>query len=566
MLSFLEPFHLEAYANACAEKCGVTVRWDEPGSVPRTNGKIIYLPTLTNTATQEDVEDLLFFLKHEVSHIEYTDFEWWNTQSMKGILGFVCNLLDDNRIDYLNDSKYNGDRQRQNLHAERYAKKITAVITKGDKAKLKIAPLFMWDADCRPLHPNYSYVSDAFKGITDKGVWEQYAKLEKYSDRLAELRTLPNGGNEPLLSLARDICNELFPQEKEEKEELKQQEEVSEDDVKEGGKTEEEGACIVPASDSVDRLIDVLAEEVMKQLQGEDHLKAHRTGMHLIHRIESGGWIMPTKDDYVVTKTWPTTTPAYTYFNKINVQSFITSNAKPLASKLRHHLLIQSKGRYEYGTKTGKLHTGSLHRLISAKGTEQEKRVFRKHHTSDVLDSAISLLVDCSGSMSGSKFEMACAGAAAMAEALKPLHIPFTILGFTCDHSDRNLIHIFNAWGENVTAVNLLHRFEVASSMLYDNADGDAIMWASRDLQCRQEKRKILIVLSDGSPSGRLASGNLTGHTKNVISEIESKKLHEIYGVGIMDNNVKMYYTNNCVISTSDDIASSILSIIKRSV
>jgi cobalamin biosynthesis protein CobT len=168
--------------------------------------------------------------------------------------------------------------------------------------------------------------------------------------------------------------------------------------------------------------------------------------------------------------------------------------------------------------------------------------------------------------MSGSKFETACASAAALALALKPLHISYNVLGFTndCERNEDPIVWVFNDWQENVAQSELVKRFGVASSALWNNSDGDAVAWAHNYLVPRKEKRKILIVLSDGSPAGRSWAGDISSYTKKVTTSIEDKKLVELYGIGIMDTNVKMYYKNNVVIQDTNALAPAILSIIDK--
>jgi len=97
---------LESYVSACAEKSGVKVIWDEPNSVPRTDGHRMYLPRLTSKTTEDFVLKLKYYIKHETSHIVHTNFDWFAKKGVKGLLQLICNMLEDNRIDYLNDMEY----------------------------------------------------------------------------------------------------------------------------------------------------------------------------------------------------------------------------------------------------------------------------------------------------------------------------------------------------------------------------------------------------------------------------------------------------------------------------
>jgi cobalamin biosynthesis protein CobT len=239
-----------------------------------------------------------------------------------------------------------------------------------------------------------------------------------------------------------------------------------------------------------------------------------------------GSYTIPKSDEYYVLRFPQLHHSLRGYgtgmLRKEGVSGYITSNAKPLANKLRMSLQTRSRDRYEYGQRRGKLHNGSLHRLMH----EDKAKVFRKRVVSDTLDTAVCLLVDCSGSMSGYKFDMACCGAGALAEALKPLNIPFTTLGFTnhADKKDAPMIWVFNDFGERVNSTELVNRFAIASGVLWENTDGDAIVYAHAQLAKRKEKRKVLIVLSDGMPAGRTWAGDAQSYTKDVISNAEKQE------------------------------------------
>ena len=294
-----------------------------------------------------------------------------------------------------------------------------------------------------------------------------------------------------------------------------------------------------------------------------------RSGSHLEHEVTEGDYLIPMPKEYIVNNfplkgEFSRYTGGMSGFSKRKVNDAITSNAKPLANKLRIKLQTQSKGRYEYGQKRGKLHNGSLHKLMTD-NTAASERIFRTHKVSDVTDTAVSLLVDCSGSMFMRKFELACVAAGALAEALKPLHIAYNVLGFTNHyHGDNPIIWNFSKFGENVPLPTLVERFDTASNCLWENTDGDALVYAYHMLAQRKEHRKVLLVMSDGGPSGRGFAGDIIAYTHKVAKLIDSKC--DLYGIGIMDSNVKKYYRNNVVVNDPDELAHNVLSIIQRSI
>ena len=568
MTTYLDTVHFDAYVHGCAARCGVSVVWDKAGSVPRTDGRTLWLPHITSKDTPDYLVNLRYFVKHETSHVVHTDFDYWKEQGCRGLLHFICNILEDNRIDFLNDAEFAGDVRLSNEWAHVYLDKLKSLTGEANEEQILLAPLFAWETHHRAWMGEWVDVGNYSRSMLDEEGKERYRKLIEgnYGERLEALRTSDKGATDDLLSLARDILTDIYGEDADKYQQKGEQSDGKGEGKGKGKGEKSEKGSGEAASDDEDRIITV--DKLSAEL-GADHFKPSRTGIHLEHDVTYGSYTVPAAKDYKVYR-WPLRDAPGSaregYFDKGEVSAIIDKEAKPLSNKLRIKLQVRSKGHYEYGVKSGKLHTGSLHRLVSARGTAAESRVFRRHVTTDTLDTAVSLLVDCSGSMSGTKFETACAAAASMAMALKPLHITYNVLGFTNDYykNEAPIVWVFNDWQENVNQRTLVDRFAHASSCLWNNSDGDAIAWAHNYIAQRKEKRRILIVLSDGSPAGREWAGDISSYTKKVTTSIEERKHVELYGIGILDNNVKKYYKNNVVLNDVNALAPTILSILDK--
>jgi cobalamin biosynthesis protein CobT len=515
-----------------------------------------------------------YYVKHETSHVQYSDFGVLNKYKPVGLLALINNLIEDHRIDYVNDSQYMGDAITSNnywvLYTDDIVKRIVSTDTELAEQQRVVLPLFVWDAALRTWITNASETRDVMANMQDDDGIDKLHKLEKYTDELLVLRadTALDVG-ERVYDLAVRILADLF--------DGKAEDYSDEGDEKgEGGSGKGKGKGDKGGDDSgdsegtggsdEDKLVNV--EKLIKAI-GHEH-KPSRTGIHLVMSGADldGAYTIPHKDEYVIIH-FPElhrVVRGHTgYMKDDRVSKYITSNSKPLANQLRMRLQTRSRDRYEYGLKRGKLHTGSLHKLLSG-DTDASTRVFRKRIVSDTLDTAVTLLVDCSGSMSGNKFEMACSGAGAMAEALKPLNIAFNVLGFTnVEGNDEPMIWVFNDFGERVSTPELVSRFKTASGCLWENTDGDALAYAAYVLSLRREKRKVLLVLSDGSPAGRDSHGDITAYTARVVKDIEASGV-DVYGIGILDDNVRHFYKKHEVVNNVDNLSSTILSVLDRSI
>ena len=91
-----------------------------------------------------------------------------------------------------------------------------------------------------------------------------------------------------------------------------------------------------------------------------------------------------------------------------------------------------------------------------------------------------------------------------------------------------------------------------------ENVDCEALIWAFNRIQRRQEKRKILIVISDGAPvdDSTLSAnpGNyLENHLRESIVRIEEKTDIDLIAIGI-GHDVSRYYNNAITIMDVDQL------------
>lgn len=559
-MNYLDVVNFEAYVAGCAVNSKVVVLWDNPDTTPRTNGTTIWLPRLTSVTSNEWLTRIRYFVKHETSHIQHSDFAYLNKMRPSGLLALVNNLLEDHRIDYLNDFEYAGDSVTSNSFWLLYAEDINKRLFRSEDVELQnqqklTAPLFIWDSSIRTWIDNATLLHDAVLSTIDEEGKQRLKLLQKYSSELQTLREIrdPINAAPKILDLSKRIVQDLYGAD-------------PEDMLDKESSTGEGLSSDVSDKPSKDKAMDVSKLISDMGLKHEDM----RDGKAMTHEESSGGYSIPTADQYVIAR-FPHLPAAVRGFGGSKsfdihtVMNYITSNAKLLSNKLRMKLQTRSRDRYAYGLKKGKLHNGSLHRILHGDNPSADK-IFRQRIVSTTLDTAITLLVDCSGSMAGSKFRMACSGAGLFAEALRPLNIKYSVLGFTNEEKrDDPLIWVFTDFNERVTTNELTDRFAVASGCLWENTDGDAIAYASHQLRLRNENRKVLLVLSDGSPAGRRHAGDISNYTLQAVQHAEKSGI-DIYGIGIMDTNVKYFYKKHIVVDNLTNLAPTILSIIDRSI
>lgn len=157
------------------------------------------------------------------------------------------------------------------------------------------------------------------------------------------------------------------------------------------------------------------------------------------------------------------------------------------------------------------LHAGRLGRNLTDLWIEELPRLFvKRNQPSPKWDAAIVLLVDCSASMAD-KMERVQAGLTLLHETLSSLAVPHAVCGFWEPQS----IRVSGSSGGGIPNCFLpVIPFERSLSKQSgpeilqlepqeDNRDGFAIRHAASWLRARPERRKWLIVFSDGQPSAQ---------------------------------------------------------------
>ena len=164
--------------------------------------------------------------------------------------------------------------------------------------------------------------------------------------------------------------------------------------------------------------------------------------------------------------------------------------------------------------------------------THTSVRVFDKKIVRDKLDDlAVFLLVDMSGSMRGTKIDVAKRTAIVLAESFASLKIPCYIMGFTADEDWNagtvNQYH-FVSWkntpAERASLSGIAHK--------WDNDDGYSIRYAAQVLKRKPAEHKILFVISDGSPAC-MRYDHVNGIEDTTHAILEAKKIAEVFGIGI---------------------------------
>jgi len=232
------------------------------------------------------------------------------------------------------------------------------------------------------------------------------------------------------------------------------------------------------------------------------------------------------------------------------MQSQVQPVVMGIRSALRMRLLSEGRTKLRMERESGALASKSIGAL--AAGTSH--RVFGQISRGRSQRTAVTLLVDCSGSMDRfRKIETATLSAMALSEALNGLPgVEHEVLGFTTK-SDSAMNYVAKPFAQKDSR-------GIESLLGVDrdcNADGRSVRWAARRLMSRKADRRILIVLSDGMPTvpdGEIALTDL----KSAVAACERNGI-ETVGIGILSKAVEEFYPKHVVIQRVDELTGAVL-------
>jgi cobaltochelatase CobT len=253
-----------------------------------------------------------------------------------------------------------------------------------------------------------------------------------------------------------------------------------------------------------------------------------------------------------------------------------------LAKRLLRVLMARQTRHWQFDLDEGVIDGSRLAALVASRGTA---RPFKEESESPFPSTAVTLLIDHSGSMRGRPMLIAALTVEIFARVLERCGVRCEVLGFTTKEWDGGeparewaahgypphpgrlnaLQHIIIKgadvpWRRARVGLGLFLHDE----MLKENIDGEALEWAHRRLLARAEQRRILVVVSDGTPMDEAtlaANGHeyLEGHLQQVVTNIESRSPVRLAAIGI-GHDVSLFYGNATTIARIDHLGPALSS------
>jgi cobaltochelatase CobT len=257
------------------------------------------------------------------------------------------------------------------------------------------------------------------------------------------------------------------------------------------------------------------------------------------------------------------------------------SNVARWAHLLQRRLLALQMRSWQFDCEEGLLDSARLTRVVTH---PLDPLAYKIEREIEFPDSVVTLLVDNSGSMRGAAIASAAMCAELLSRTLELCGVKTEILGFTTRnwrggraraqwlaagrpaHPGRvsELRHIIyksadEPWRRARSRLGLM----LESTLLAENVDGEALLWAHDRLLHRPEPRRILLVISDGAPMDDATiqlndEHYLERHLHAVVERIECTASVELVAIGI-GHDVSQYYRRAITLAGADGLGEALV-------
>ena len=238
-------------------------------------------------------------------------------------------------------------------------------------------------------------------------------------------------------------------------------------------------------------------------------------------------------------------------------------NVARLARVLKSALAVAQRDGWSFGEEEGRLDGRRLARIVSSPA---ERRVFVRERMALRGDCVIGFLIDCSASMKA-RIESVAMLADTLVRASEQAGIATEVLGFTTGAWNggrarsewlargrpvrpgrlNEICHLVlkrarDSWRRARTDLAALFK----ADLFREGVDGEAVQWAYERLAAQAFARRILVVVSDGSPMDTAtvqANGvtYLDEHLKDVLARCEMRREVEVIGLGV-GTDLSLFY------------------------
>ncbi|WP_374335297.1 hypothetical protein [Methyloversatilis sp.] len=593
---------------------GATAKVEYDGS---GKPKLVNLPYIPEDADDDYLRAVEGFLDQQVSRVLYSDYQYKQKSSSSGVEG-LFSMINDAFVERKMAEVFRGSGSNLNAVSEFYIKNVAEPSLRKDPMNPKkhlLAPairaLSGQEAFVDFMDDKWEYIEDVMDKVGDY-LRRELPKITSSEDafrvavetkRLMEEEDGEGGeGEDKNDSGKSDSPNDNSERDEGEGEQNSQGQKSAQGEQKgeegeedpehepnaeeddgdgDGSEDEDEGAGQenpkngeVPES-SKEKPSSVTASDFDSATNMDDAIETELTKRATKEIKESDYKVWSTDFDFIGPLSPKEINGSFKDSMVREMENEVDFMVGPMQKDIERIIAARSRAHWTPGHRSGHLNPSALARMANF----GDERVFRRRHVGETRDTAISLVVDCSGSMGmEGKIRVASRAAYGLSLVLERIKIPHEIIGFTTDgllpeEAQREAIKLGIEWSRlNKLYIPVFKSFNqrlateerkrmaalAGASFMESNIDGECVAVAAARLAQRKEKRKIMIVLSDGMPAGYANDEEIEYHLQKTIKDLPKQGI-EVFGIGIKSKDVARFYPKYCVINEVDQLPTIVI-------
>ena len=498
---------LPLLASILGDRYGVQVRIG--GKEACTDGKVIHLPSLPMDCEPEILALAKGFCDHEAAHIRHTDFSVLKAENLDPVTFNLFNCLEDWRVEKKLSGIFPGCRRNLNWLIRRFFVEQAQPRAGDDSPALVTLDYVLltvraWDVDeVNPARQNAARIMEqhfpSLKEALDAILVKVYIHCPDTAAAVAYARQIALCIRqwEPPQPTATTKCTDKNGQ--------GDMPPLTKEDTDSASQIDQQSELVQPP-----RAFSALPLKALFHAEVQDLPQ----NLGEIIAIELANSSAESAGD-ALTVAVEGTRHAAPLPAENKLQALQASIA--LRTRLQGFLQAQTQRRCSIGRR-GTLHANSLYRLQVGNA-----RVFQKESVQLGLNTAVHVLLDVSGSMAGAPINLANLACFAVATALS--HI----------RGVNPAVTAFPAVTETNSVFPIMRHGQAVPDMFDIRASGGtplagAVWWVLQTMLPLKERRKMILVITDGMPDNPLAANNAIG--------VAQKLGFEVYGLGIRDEHI----------------------------
>lgn len=481
------------------------------GTIAYTDGKLINIPSLEPGTEMTPWQQLVYhgYLDHELGHVRYTQFTDVKLDRIKEPLeSYLRNLVEDIRIENRQIEEYPGSRIYLNALAQEIDKLPDKEKLKGNQAELVLSLIYFYfytkyrTIDTNPLgktivdypelQPIQELIDKTFPGVrTTRDAVKLADAICQLLPKNVDWSALTDESGPLFITVGLgdlDINGEIKP-----------------------GKLAEIKAAMADAANSADQhekrkqvilLLNDQIDVTNDDLLSADDKKKKKTTSKI--KQKQGDRILPAYSVVYDKIMIPAREDLASY---ARIKASIAGDVLAMKKALTVYLRAKKAAAWSRGLETGKLDTHALTRLI----TTGDRRIMKQRRARDLLDTAVEMTIDLSGSMN----QQSTAQTAVLSmEALTSIpKLKLQVTGFETanvmdfNYGDKRAANCGRSCAFNYVLFKGFDEHEKKGkarlgSLRTHSATplGDAYATAISNLLKRKETKRVLIIVTDGDP------------------------------------------------------------------